>query len=117
MSRSIWVTGYPRATTGRAESQILPNPRPAASPSWSTLVSFSTLKLISDDVVSRFRRLWGKVGEWRIPFEQEGTEVTERMLLRFLCFLLLKYRFQSPHGSGHATKLGVSLEKAIASEL
>ncbi len=38
-------------------------------------------------------------------FEQEGSEVTERTLLRFLCYLLLKYRVQSPHGSRHATKL------------
>ena len=54
--------------TGHHREGRIPNFNESASGRKSELVDFSTLKLISDDAVSRFRRLWGRVGEWPIPF-------------------------------------------------
>ena len=50
----------------------------------------------SDDVVSHSRRLRVKWVHGGFLLEQEGTEVPERTLLRFLCYLLLKNAVFNP---------------------
>ena len=51
----------------------------------------------TNDVVSHFGRLGVEWVHDGFLFEQEGTEVTERSLLRFLCYLVLRHRVQSPN--------------------